>query len=235
MQKLKIGMLLFPDMTILDFTGPYEVFVKAPCFEVIILGKTMEPLKAEGGLRVQAEVVLDNSPQLDIIFVPGGRGINPLLTDQQVLDFLRRQATGAKYITSVCTGALVLAAAGLLQGYKATTHWRSLELLKMFGVETQEERVVKDRNRITGGGVTAGIDFGLTLTSIIGGEEMAKIIQLQLEYNPAPPFRAGSPHTAGVPVLQATRELTKNILEARKKIIRELLQAQDLPAGPLQS
>lgn len=232
MQKLKIGMLLFPDMTILDFTGPYEVFVKAPCFEVIILGKSTAAFKAEGGLCVQPEVALEDCPQLDIIFVPGGRGINPLLTDQQVLAFLRQQAPGAKYITSVCTGALVLAAAGLLQGYKATTHWRSLELLKMFGVETLEERLVRDRNRITGGGVTAGIDFGLVLTSMVGGEEMAKVIQLQLEYNPAPPFRAGSPNTAGIPVLQATRELTKNMLETRRKIIRELLQAQELPAGP---
>ncbi|WP_211999831.1 DJ-1/PfpI family protein [Chitinophaga sp. HK235] len=232
MLKLKIGMLLFPDMTILDFTGPYDVFVKAPCFEVVLLGETTAPFKVEGGLMVQPTVALADSPQLDILFVPGGKGINQLLTNRTVLDFLRRQALGAKYITSVCTGALVLAAAGLLQGYKATTHWRSLDLLRMLGVEVVEERVVKDRNRITGGGVTAGIDFGLTLTAMIGGEELARIVQLQLEYNPAPPFRAGSPHTAGTPVLQATRELTKLMLEKRRAIIRELLEKQGMPTAP---
>ncbi|CAL1520455.1 DJ-1/PfpI family protein [Chitinophaga sp. MM2321] len=231
MQQLKIGMLLFPDVTILDFTGPYELFIRAACFEVIIIGESIAPLKAEGGLMLQPNLALADCPQLDIIFVPGGRGINALLTNDTVLSFLRRQAVQAKYITSVCTGSLVLAAAGLLHGYKATTHWRSLELLQMFGVDTAEARVVRDRNRITGGGVTAGIDFGLVLTALIGGEEMAKIIQLQLEYNPAPPFRAGSPHTAGIPVLQSAREMTRHMLETRKKIIRDILQDQVLPSG----
>lgn len=217
-------MLLFPDLTILDFTGPYDVFVKAPCFEVIIIGETTELIRAEGGLLLQPEVPMDKCPQLDIIFVPGGKGINACLTNPVVLAFLQQQAVNAKYITSVCTGALVLAAAGLLDGYKATTHWRSLELLRMFGVDTVEERVVRDRNRITGGGVTAGIDFGLVLTALIGGEETAKIVQLQLEYNPAPPFRAGSPHTAGLPVLQKTKELTAHMVDTRKQIIRQLLQ-----------
>lgn len=226
MQTLKVGMLLFPDLTILDFTGPYEVFVKAPCFEVTTIGINKGPVHAEGGLTLQPELSIADCPQLDIIFVPGGRGINALLTHEPLLQFLREQGVNAKYITSVCTGTLVLAAAGLLHGYKATTHWRSLELLRMFGVETLEERVVRDSNRITGGGVTAGIDFGLVLTALIGGEEMAKVIQLQLEYNPAPPFRAGSPHTAGLPVLQKTKEMTQLMLETRKKIIRQLLQDQ---------
>ena len=219
-------MLLFPGLTILDFTGPYDVFTKAPCFDVIIIGETTDPVRAEGGLVLQPEIAMADCPQLDVVFVPGGRGINALLTNEPVLQFLRRQGKKAKYITSVCTGALVLAAAGLLEGFKATTHWRSLELLRMFGVETLEERVVKDRSRITGGGVTAGIDFGLVLTALVGGEEMAKVIQLQLEYNPAPPFRAGSPHTAGLPVLQKAKELSQLTLETRKKIIRQLLQDQ---------
>jgi len=224
MQKLKVGMLLFPELTILDFTGPYDVFIKAPCFEVVSIGVTRGPVRAEGGLTLQPDITIDECPQLDIVFVPGGRGINALLTNEPLLQFLREQGEKAKYITSVCTGALVLAAAGLLNGYKATTHWRSLELLRMFGVETLEERVVRDRNRLTGGGVTAGIDFGLVLTALIGGEEMAKVIQLQLEYNPAPPFAAGSPHTAGLPVLQKAKEITQPTLETRKKIIRQLLQ-----------
>ncbi|NIG56851.1 DJ-1/PfpI family protein [Chitinophaga sp. Cy-1792] len=223
MQKLKVGMLLFPDMTILDFTGPYEVFSKAWCFEVIPVAVNTDPVKVEGGLIIQAAVSYHDCPQLDVIFVPGGKGINPLLTDKQTISFLQQQAEKARYITSVCTGALVLAAAGLLDGYKATTHWRSLELLRMFGVETVEARVVKDRNRITGGGVTAGIDFGLSFAATIAGEELAKVIQLQLEYNPQPPFHAGSPKTAEMPVLQKTRELTQLMLETRKKIIKELL------------
>jgi cyclohexyl-isocyanide hydratase len=224
MRKLKVGMLLFPELTILDFTGPYEVFVKAPCFDVLTVGATISPISAEGGLQLQPQLSIDDCPQLDVIFVPGGRGINYLLTDQAILQFLRNQAARAQYITSVCTGALVLAAAGLLDGYKATTHWCSLELLRMFGVDTIDDRVVKDRNRITGGGVTAGIDFGLTLTAIVGGEEMAKIVQLQLEYNPAPPFREGSPRTASLPVLQKARELTKPLLETRRSIISGLIQ-----------
>lgn len=200
---------------------------------MLIIGETTGIIQAEGGLLLQPEVALANCPQLDVIFVPGGTGINALLTNTAILQFLRDQALKAKYITSVCTGALVLAAAGLLDGFKATTHWRSLELLRMFGVETLEERVVKDRSRITGGGVTAGIDFGLVLTALIGGDEAAKIVQLQLEYNPAPPFRAGSPHTAGLPVLQQAKELTAYILESRKKIIRQLLQDRaPSSAGP---
>ncbi|WP_161596807.1 DJ-1/PfpI family protein [Chitinophaga vietnamensis] len=224
MQKLKIGMLLFPDLTIMDFTGPYDVFIKAPCFEVLIIGEDTQLIRAEGGLRLQTDISLNDCPQLDVLFIPGGKGINALLTNDAVIGFLQRQAPGVKYFTSVCTGALVLAAAGLLDGYKATTHWRSLDLLRMFGVEVVEERVVRDRNRITGGGVTAGIDFGLKLTAMVGGEELAKIIQLQLEYHPQPPFNAGSPHTAGIPVLQRTRELTQWMFDTRKTIIRSLLQ-----------
>ncbi|MCW3468016.1 DJ-1/PfpI family protein [Chitinophaga nivalis] len=226
MRKLKVGMFLFPELTILDFTGPYECFVKASCFEVLVIGETTDPIKAEGGLTVQPNIAMADCPQLDILFVPGGRGINTLLTNQAVLGFLRNQAAGARYITAVCTGSLVLAAAGLLQGYKATTHWRSLDLLEMFGVETVTERIVRDRNRITGGGITAGIDFGLSLIALIGGAEMAKTIQLQLEYAPAPPFNAGSPKTAGIPVLQKVKEDTRFMKETRTKIIRQLLQDQ---------
>ncbi|RFS21346.1 DJ-1/PfpI family protein [Chitinophaga silvatica] len=224
MQKLKIGMLLFPELTALDFVGPYDVFIKAPCFEVFTIAKTTEPLQAEGGLWFKPAISLTDCPPLDILFVPGGKGINNLLTDMEVLDFLRLQGATAKYITSVCTGSLVLAAAGLLDGFEATTHWRSLELLGLFDVTVQNKRIVKDRNRITAAGVSAGIDFGLMLTALIGGEETAKIVQLQLEYHPEPPFRAGSPQTAGLPVLQRTKELTQPIYNLRKKIIQQLIQ-----------
>jgi cyclohexyl-isocyanide hydratase len=169
MEKLKIGMLLFPDLTALDLTGPYEVFVRAPCFEVYIVGENKELVTAEGGLSLKPDFTFNDCPDVDILFVPGGKGITPLLTNEVYIDFLQRKAIKAKYITAVCTGSLLLAASKLLDGYRATTHWRSLALLQMFGVETIEQRVVIDRNRITGGGITAGLDFGLSLTALIGG------------------------------------------------------------------
>lgn len=220
MQKLKIGMLLFPDLTIQDLVGPYEVFVRTDCFEVLIVSENTQPIRAEGGLTLRADLSLAECPPLDILFVPGGKGINPLLTSKAYLGFLRQQAENARYVTSVCTGSLLLAAAGLLAGYKATTHWRSLELLRMLGVETIEERVVIDRNRITGGGITAGLDFGLALTALICGEDMAKTVQLLLEYDPLPPFQAGSPKTAETHVLQKAIAITQASFEERIRIIQ---------------
>ncbi len=222
MEKLKTGMLLFPGVTIQDFIGPYEVFIRAACFEVIVIGASTAPLQAEGGLQLIPAVAFEDCPQLDILFVPGGQGINALLTDNNTLRFLRRQGKKARYITSVCTGALVLAAAGLLDGYKATTHWRSLELLRRMGIETIEQRVVTDRNRITGGGVTAGLDFGLALTAAIGGEAMAQTIQLLLEYEPDPPFHCGSPARAGAALLSKARSLTQAVYDTRAHIISTL-------------
>lgn len=222
MSKLKVGMLLFPDLTIQDFVGPYDVFVKEKSFEVLVVGKTTDPIQAEGGLTLTPSFSFDACPQLDILFVPGGRGVNPMLTDVVFLDFLRRQAYGAQFITSVCTGALLLAAAGLLKGHRATTHWRSLDLLKRFGVEIDENRYVIDGKFITGGGVTAGIDFGLALVAHIVSEESAKLIQLMLEYNPAPPYNSGSPKTTEQEILQKALELTAPVYNARVKIIDEL-------------
>lgn len=212
-------MILFPDLTIQDFVGPYDVFVKEKSFEVLVVGKTTEPVRAEGGLILTPGISFTDCPQLDILFVPGGRGINPMLTDSVFLDFLAHQGKKAQYITSVCTGSLLLASAGLLAGYKATTHWRSLDLLKKFGVEVLEERYVVDRNRITGGGVTAGIDFGLALTAHIVNEDAAKFIQLMLEYNPSPPFNSGSPKTVDQSILNRAIDLTQSMYEERRKII----------------
>jgi cyclohexyl-isocyanide hydratase len=141
-----------------------------------------------------------------VICVPGGGGTNDLLNDEEVLGFLRRQAEGAKYVTSVCTGSLALGAAGLLKGYRAATHWSAMEMLAQFGATPTKTRVCVDRNRITGGGVTAGIDFALTLVSIMVDRTTAEAIQLQLEYNPAPPFNAGSPDTAPAEVLTLLKE-----------------------------
>jgi cyclohexyl-isocyanide hydratase len=146
-----------------------------------------------------------------------------LLTHKKYINFLKAHGEHAQYITSVCTGALVLAAAGLLKDYKATTHWRSLELLKMFDVEVVKDRIVVDRSRITGGGVTAGIDFGLLLTSIIGGEDMAKTVQLMLEYQPMPPFNSGSPSSAEHHILEKAKQLSQPMFDERVRIIKNIL------------
>lgn len=203
---MKIGMLIFTDMTQLDFTSPYEVFSQLPGCSVNVLAKSLDPVVARGGLRFLPDVALADAPLYDLIFVPGGPGVGPLMEDRPVLEFLRRQAAQAKYVTSVCTGALVLGAAGLLKGYRATTHWLSLELLPVFGAVAVPDRVVVDRNRITGGGVTAGLDFALTVAAETVGVEVAKSIQLLIEYNPAPPFACGHPDTADAAVVEAVRK-----------------------------
>ena len=152
-------------------------------------------------LTLTPTITFADCPQLDVICVPGGVGTDDMVNDEEMLDFLRRQAAGAKYVTSVCTGSLVLGAAGLLQGYRATTHWTAMDMLAPFGATPTKTRVCVDRNRVTGGGVTAGIDFALTLVSIMVDRPTAEAIQLRLEYNPAPPFNAGSPDTAPAEVL----------------------------------
>jgi len=216
-------MLLFPNLTLQDFAGPYDVFSRVPeYFEVMVVSENTSIMTAEGGLHVKATLTFEQCPHVDIIFVPGGRGIDALLTNPAYITFLQTRAKQARYITSVCTGSLVLAAAGLLNGYRATTHWRSLELLQMFHVEVVEERVVIDRNRITGGGVTAGLDFALSLTALICCEEHAKMVQLALEYNPDPPFRSGSPKTAEQFVLEKVCTATQKSFDERRAIIEAL-------------
>jgi cyclohexyl-isocyanide hydratase len=200
-----IGMLIFRDMTQLDFTGPYEVFSQVPGCEVKVLAKTLEPVAAKGGLRIVPDTRLADAPQLGLLFVPGGPGVGALMEDREVLEFLRRQAAHASYVTSVCTGGLVLGAAGLLKGYRAATHWLSMDLLPVFGATPAAERVVVDRNRITGGGVTAGIDFALSIAAEIAGPAAAKEIQLLIEYNPAPPFACGHPQTAEPGIVETVR------------------------------
>ncbi|TXL72118.1 DJ-1/PfpI family protein [Vineibacter terrae] len=193
----RVGFLLFPDITQLDMTGPYEVLTKLPGAEVHLVWKNREAVRAAGGMQIVPTITYADCPQLDLVCVPGGAGMNALLEDEETLSFLRRQAAGARYVTSVCTGSLVLGAAGLLQGKRAATHWMSMDMLKAFGAIPVPERVVVDGNTITGGGVTAGIDFGLTVAAQVAGPEAAKAIQLGIEYDPQPPFDAGSPTGAG--------------------------------------
>jgi cyclohexyl-isocyanide hydratase len=201
MSTLHIGLLVFPQVTQLDLTGPLQVFARLPGATVHLIWKRIEPVPSDTVLALLPTVTFDDCPQLDVICVPGGAGSDDMVNDAETLAFLRRQAAGARYVTSVCTGALVLGAAGLLQGYKSTTHWSALEFLAAFGAIPTATRVCIDRNRITGGGVTAGIDFALTLVSILADRATAEAIQLAMEYNPAPPFSAGSPDTAPPEVL----------------------------------
>jgi cyclohexyl-isocyanide hydratase len=202
---LRIGFLLFPRLTQLDFTGPFEVLSRLPGARVNTLWKQAGPVRSDTGLTMLADTALAECPQLDLLCVPGGPGVAALMEDAEVLDFLRHQAPGARWVTSVCTGALVLGAAGLLRGRRATTHWASHDFLASLGATPVEARVVRDGNLVTGGGVTAGIDFALSIVAEIAGPEAAQAIQLQIEYAPAPPFRSGHPSEAPAAVLAAAR------------------------------
>src|SRR6266850_6259168 len=205
-EPLQIGLVIFPKVTQLDLTGPVQVFSSVPDARVHLIWKRIEPVASDSVLTLTPTITFADCPQLDVICVPGGFGTDEMVNDEEVLDFLRRQAEGAKYVTSVCTGSLVLGAAGLLRGYRATTHWSAMDHLAAFGATPAKTRVCVDRNRVTGGGVTAGIDFALTLVSIMVDRQTAAAIQLRLEYNPAPPFNAGSPDTAPPEILAVMRE-----------------------------
>jgi cyclohexyl-isocyanide hydratase len=210
-----IGFLIFPEMTQLDFTGPYEFFARLSDTVVHVIARSAGPVRTERGLTLLPTATWEDCSQLDVVVVPGGPGIKHLLGDEAALEFLRQQTQQAKYVTSVCTGALVLGAAGLLRGYRATTHWLSLPILEMYGAIAVDERVVFDRNRVTGGGITAGIDFGLRLAATLCGESTAQKIQLQMEYNPAPPFHCGSPATAPKALVDAARRAAAPLLQER--------------------
>lgn len=203
---IHIGLVLFPDLTQLDLTGPAEVFSRLPGAQVHLLWKDLEPVASDRGLRIVPTTRFDDCPPLEVICVPGGPGQIALMEDRQTLDFLRQVARTCPWITSVCTGSLVLGAAGLLKGYRATSHWSSIDQLALLGALPVDERVVRDRNRLTGAGVTSGIDFALQLVEILAGAEVAQSIQLQMEYDPEPPYAAGSPTVAPEALLARTRE-----------------------------
>ncbi|MCD5974315.1 DJ-1/PfpI family protein [Pseudomonas quasicaspiana] len=216
---LHIGLLVFPKVQQLDLTGPYDVFASTPGVTVHLIWKDLEALHSSTGLQLQPTQTFADCPPLDVLCIPGGQGIDPLLEDEQTLAFIRKQARTVKYLTSVCTGALVLGAAGLLKGKRATTHWASHELLESFGAIAVHERVVRDGNLMTGGGVTAGIDFALTLVGELFGEVQAQTVQLQLEYAPAVPFNAGHPLTAPAEVLALARERLRQSIAQRRAIV----------------
>lgn len=194
-----------------------KFFSSAEGADVHLIWKDRNPVKSSSGLTFIPTATFDDCPQLDVICIPGG-GVNPLLTDDVVLDFVRQQARGARYVTSVCTGALVLGAAGLLEGRRATTHWNAMDFLKHFGAIATEARVVRDGNVITAGGVTSGIDFGLSILAEVFGQTEAEIVQLTLEYAPSPPFKSGTPGEARAGVLERGRERLAASRAAREAI-----------------
>lgn len=210
----RIGLLLFPGLTQLDLTGPYEVFARMPGAVVYLLWKSLEPVRSDHGLAILPTSTLETCPPLDLVCVPGGPGVNEVLTDTEVLAFLRRTAQGARYITSVCSGSLILGAAGLLRRRRAGSHWMSREMLRSFGAEPIDERTVVDGNLITSGGVTAGIDLALRVVAEIAGREAAETIQLAIEYDPRPPFDAGSPN-------RARQDLVQQVIRAAAPMMRD--------------
>ena len=218
-ERISIGMLLFSDLTQLDLTGPYEVFARMPNATVHLVAETTTPVRSEHGLTITPDTTFDVAPPLDVLFVPGGAGINRMMECEPALEFLRNRGRDARYVTSVCTGSLLLGAAGLLAGYRATTHWLSLDLLSVFGAEPVRERVVRDRNRITGGGITAGIDFGLAVSAELFGDTVAEGIQLMLEYDPQPPFQSGSPESASAELVHKICLARKAIQDDRRAIV----------------
>src|SRR3954451_904098 len=216
---LQIGIVLFPRVTQLDFTGPLQVFSSVPGATVHLIWKRIEPVTSDSVMTITPTISFADCPQLDVLCVPGGFGTDAMVNDEEMLAFLKKQAEGAKFVTSVCTGSLVLGAAGLLKGYRAATHWSAMDNLAPLGAIPTKTVVCVDRNRVTGGGFTAGIDFALTLVAQLVARHTAEAIQLRLEYNPAPPFDAGSPETAPAEVLSLMKERIAPFQQPRSEAV----------------
>ena len=219
MEPLSVVFLVYPNVTQLDLTGPAQVLSRLGDARVDVVWKTRDPVQTDSGFALLPTATLDEVRQADILCVPGGFGCTDVMQDGDVLAWLRHVGCEAQWVTSVCTGSLILGAAGLLQGYRATSHWAWRDYLRLFGAEPVPERVVFDRNRVTGGGVTAGIDFALALTAAIRGEEYARAIQLGLEYDPSPPFDSGTPEKAGPELVAKVHERSNRLAPDRERKI----------------
>ncbi len=231
-RHIEIGSLLFEGIDQIDLTGPFEVLSRIPNATYRIYGKTAEPVRDLKGLRLTPDAALVDAPQLDVLHIPGGFGQEALMEDEGVLDWIRRQAAGASSVFSVCTGALLCGAAGLLQGRRATTHWASFHLLPFFGAIPVNERVVVDGNWVFAAGVTAGIDGALRLAAELRGEAAAKAIQLYMVYAPEPPFNSGTPETAPPEILAEARKAVRNITAQREETARRVAKTLGLAVPP---
>jgi cyclohexyl-isocyanide hydratase len=227
---LQIGSLIFDRLDQIDLTGPFEVFSRVPNSTYRIYGKSTAPLRDLRGLRMMADAPLDEAPQLDLVHIPGGFGQEALMDDEEILGWIRRQAEGARCVFSVCTGALILGAAGLLQGRRATTHWASIDLLPYFGATAVNERVVTDGNMIFAAGVTSGIDGALRVAADLRGDEVAQGIQLAIAYAPEPPFNSGTPETAPPVVLERAKDAMRQITAQREQTARRIAARLGLAA-----
>ncbi len=214
---------MFTDMLLLDYVGPWEVLTSLPAgyARVYRLSDRLEPVIAAKGFAVQPDTLLDQCPPLDVLCIPGGPGVTALFDDERVLHFVRSQAQRARFVGSVCTGSLLLGAAGLLQGRRAACHWLSLPLLEAFGATPDASRIVRDGRFVTGGGVTAGIDFALYLVAEIWGQSLAESIQLAIEYDPQPPFESGSPRSASAAQVDQARQASAALQAQREQRVRQ--------------
>lgn len=219
---MQIAFLLFPGLTQLDMTGPAQFLSRMPGAKMDLVWKSTEPVMTDAGFAIQPTATFADVPRADIICIPGGVGVSDVMNDDEAMAWVRAVGAEADWVTSVCTGSLILGAARLLQGYKATTHWAWHHHLARFGAEPVQARTVTDRNRVTGGGVTAGIDFALTLIALVCGEGVAKTLQLGFEYDPAPPFDSGAPDKVEEEILAGYRATVSASFPKREE---ELLAA----------
>jgi cyclohexyl-isocyanide hydratase len=228
--SIHIGFLLFPNVTQLDLTGPAQVLSRVPGARVHLVWKAIEPVMTDVGFTINPTVTYADCPRLDVLCVPGGLGVVEQMTDPVTISFLRQQAATARFVTSVCNGSLLLGAAGLIDGYKSACNWKWLHYLPQFGAEPVAARVVRDRNRLSGAGVTSGIDFGMTLAAELAGDETAKSIQLGLEYDPQPPFDCGSPEKAGPERVARALAAEQDLHEAVAPLIASAALHRSSPA-----
>ncbi|CAM3813990.1 Dimethylglycine dehydrogenase [Bordetella sputigena] len=225
---MRVNFLLFPALTQLDLTGPYEVLARAPGFEIDLVSPSMEPVRSDRGLTMLPTATFDNAKPCDLLVVPGGPGTDDALVDQRWVDFTARQAAQAKFIFGICTGSLLLGAAGLLRGRRAACHWQAREFLSAFGAIPDESRMCVDGNIFTSGGVTSGIDMAIKVVAMILGDDAARQIQLQIEYDPEPPFAGGTPRTSPDHIVQRCLDATRKRHAIRARAVAHAAQALDV-------